>query len=54
MMFMDMTQYRYIWHKADSSVFNLGIFMSEMHFALINQSQGKVDEIMEKIEQGRS
>jgi len=25
-MFMDMMQYQYVWHKAGSSVFNLEIF----------------------------
>jgi len=35
---MDMIQYQYVWHKAGSSVSNLEIFMSKMHF---NQSLEK-------------
>jgi len=37
-MFMDMMQYQYVWRKAGSSVFNLKILMSKMHFALVDQS----------------
>jgi len=48
MMFMDMMQYQYVGHKADSSVFNLEI-LSKMHFG--QPITGKVDEIMEKVEQ---
>jgi len=40
-MFMDMMQYQYVWHKANSSVFNLEILMSKMHFALVDQSLEK-------------
>jgi len=38
---MDMVQYRYVWHKADSNVFNLEIFMSMLHLALVKQSLEK-------------
>jgi len=41
-MFMNMMQYQYMWHKADSSVFNPEIFMSKMHLALIDQSLQKL------------
>jgi len=41
-MFMDMMQYQYMWHKADSNVFNLEILMSKMHLTLINQSLEKL------------
>jgi len=40
---------QYVWHKADSSIFDLEILMSKMHFALVD-SQWKVDEI-EKVGQ---
>jgi len=33
--------YQYMWHKAGSNVFNLKIFMSKMHFALVDQSLEK-------------
>jgi len=52
MMFMDMMQYQYVWHKANLSVFNLEILMSKMHLAG-RPFTGKVDEIMEKVEQER-
>jgi len=45
-MFIDMMQYQYVRHKADSSVFNLEIL--KMHFALIDQLLEKSK--MEKIE----
>jgi len=32
---------QYMWHKADSSVFNLEILMSKMHLALVDQSLKK-------------
>jgi len=32
-MFMNMMQYQYAWHKAGSSVFNLEILMSKMYLA---------------------
>jgi len=35
-------QYQYVWHKADSSIFNLEILMSKMHLALIDQSLEKL------------
>jgi len=50
--FMDMMQYQYVWHKVGSSIFNLEILMSKMHLALVDQSR-KVNEIVEKIEQDR-
>jgi len=40
-MFMDIMQYQYVWHKAGSSVFNLEIFMSKVHLALVDQSLKK-------------
>jgi len=36
-----MMQYQYVWHKADSSVFNLEILISKMHLALVDQSLEK-------------
>jgi len=39
--FMDIMQYQYVWHKADSSVFNLEILISKMHFTLVDQSLKK-------------
>jgi len=41
MMFMDIMQYQYVWHKAGLSVFNMEIFMSKMHFVLVDQSREK-------------
>jgi len=52
MMFMDIIQYQYVWHKAGSSLFNPETFMSKMHFAG-RPFTGKVDEIMEKVKQDR-
>jgi len=46
-MFMDMIQYQYVWHKIGSSVFNLEILMLKMHRS-DRPITGKVDEIMEK------
>jgi len=34
-------QYQYVWHKAGLSFFNLKIFMSKMHLALLDQSLEK-------------
>ena len=49
-MLMDMMQLRV---TAGSSVFNLEILTSKMHLVLIDRIAGKVDEIMEKMEQDR-
>jgi len=51
-MFMDMMQYQYVWHKAGSSVFNLKILMKNAPPSG-RSITGKVDEIMEKVEQDR-
>jgi len=40
-MFMDMMQYQYVEHKVGSNVFNLEIFMSKRHLALVDQSLEK-------------
>jgi len=47
-MFMDMMQYQYVWHKAGSNVFNLESFMSK-NALRSGRPIGKVDEIMEKV-----
>jgi len=39
--FMDIMQYQYAWHKADSSVFNIEILISKMHLTLVDQSLEK-------------
>jgi len=51
-MFMNMIQYQYVWHKAGSKDFNLEIFISKTHLALADQSLEK-SEIMKKVEQDR-
>ena len=38
---MNMMQYQYVWHKTDSSVFNLEILISKMYLALVDQSLEK-------------
>jgi len=47
-MFMDMMQYQYVWHKAGSSVFNLEILMSKM-LALIDQLLEKLMKSWKKL-----
>jgi len=51
-MFMDMMQYRYVWHKASSS-FQSGNFDVKAASHSGRLITGKVDEIMEKVEQNR-
>jgi len=51
-MFMKIMQYQYVWHKADSSVFNLEILILMKDTPSSDRPIiGKVDEIMEKVEQ---
>jgi len=51
-MFMDMMQYQYVWHKASSS-FQSGNFDVKATSHSGRLITGKVDEIMEKVEQDR-
>jgi len=37
-MFMDVIQYQYVWHKAGSSVFSLGILILKMVDQLLEKS----------------
>jgi len=52
-MFMDMMQYQYVWHKTGSKHFQSGNFYVKDASRSDRPITGKVDEIMEKVEQDR-
>ena len=47
--FMDMMQYQYVWYKAGLSLFNVEIFISKMHLALVDQLLHKSMKLSKKL-----